>query len=369
MSETRTFTESDIHYFTRSEGRKWAHMPWGMITGDIPSGVVYPTTLNSVNAASHGMESRIRGGDYTYPAYGKGREYAIIPADRIEVVTEHVEATVMDALQALVASGGKPVEGWSFNDYEGESFVDLPIRGVDTEDKILPFMAEFNGCQNWYRYAYRLVTRVRIKAEAKPEPKFKVGDLVEACAKMLINVPVPFGKVTKATDTIHGYQYDVNLADGKWLCPFENELRPWTPGYGYTLDGNPVPPPPEGWEIVPEGDGIGVSCIYYAPDTQEWEEGMVNGSHAFVANRARAYARRVVKVSLTPEAQSTAEKSSVVGLPDLMGLMTKREAFAMAAMQGTLSCNDRQSYRTVAEYAVAYADALLAELEKGKEAK
>ena len=44
--------------------------------------------------------------------------------------------------------------------------------------------------------------------------------------------------------------------------------------------------------------------------------------------------------------------------------LTKREMFAMAAMQGILSNpNDRYTYDQLAGHAVNYADALLAELE------
>ena len=43
--------------------------------------------------------------------------------------------------------------------------------------------------------------------------------------------------------------------------------------------------------------------------------------------------------------------------------LTKREMFAMAAMQGILS-NPRYTYEQLARHAVNYADALLAELEK-----
>ena len=47
--------------------------------------------------------------------------------------------------------------------------------------------------------------------------------------------------------------------------------------------------------------------------------------------------------------------------------LTKREMFAVAAMQGILSnSNDRYTYEQLAGHAVAQADALLSELEKQK---
>lgn len=49
---------------------------------------------------------------------------------------------------------------------------------------------------------------------------------------------------------------------------------------------------------------------------------------------------------------------------EAMGL-SKREMFAMAAMQGFCS-NPMVSYKSLAEYAVETADALLAELERTK---
>src|SRR5690606_8924364 len=100
------------------EGRKWAHMPWGMITGEIPEGVVYPSAGGPDDWPDGCLFSRDTDMDkWAYPNIGSlANEYpqdwfASISADRIEVVTEHVEATVMDALEALKASGGKPVEG------------------------------------------------------------------------------------------------------------------------------------------------------------------------------------------------------------------------------------------------------------------
>ena len=48
--------------------------------------------------------------------------------------------------------------------------------------------------------------------------------------------------------------------------------------------------------------------------------------------------------------------------------LTKREMFAMAAMQGICSNpNDRYTYEQLAGHAVKHADALLAELEKTNE--
>ena len=50
--------------------------------------------------------------------------------------------------------------------------------------------------------------------------------------------------------------------------------------------------------------------------------------------------------------------------------LTKRERFAMAAMQGITSCvvpDDKRSIEYIAKHACAFADALLAELEKGDE--
>lgn len=44
---------------------------------------------------------------------------------------------------------------------------------------------------------------------------------------------------------------------------------------------------------------------------------------------------------------------------------TKREAIAVAAMQGLCASGDRSTYEEIASAAVAYADALLEELEWG----
>lgn len=46
--------------------------------------------------------------------------------------------------------------------------------------------------------------------------------------------------------------------------------------------------------------------------------------------------------------------------------LSKREMFAMAAMQGILSCDNSEFTNVAAISAVAHADALLAELERSK---
>lgn len=234
----QTFTENDIHYFTDSKGRKWAHMPWGMLTGEIPAGVVYPDASDSHCWPDGCQFDRVtdnRRWAWAYPNIASSANeypqgwFAIIPADRIEVVTEHVEATVMDALQALVESGGKPVEGWRFADSMNPDGDARALRGV-TLGVHHPFISFDYG----WKHAYRPVTRVRIKPEVKPEP-----------------------------------------------------------GYGFTLDGNPVPPPPEGWEIVPEGEEIGKHAKFYS-------RGWLASCNAYTfeasaEDEVRAYARRVVK--------------------------------------------------------------------------
>lgn len=151
--KTETYTEADIHYFTDSKGKKWAYIPWGMIAGEIPDNVIYPTTWS---VAAFGGNSW-RDWD-TYPTAGKS-DFALVPADRIEIVTEHVEATAMDALQALVASGGKPVEGWKFWD-EDAQYHDT-LTGVEPK-AYYKFRSETAG----WKQADRPVNRVRIKAEA-----------------------------------------------------------------------------------------------------------------------------------------------------------------------------------------------------------
>ena len=53
--------------------------------------------------------------------------------------------------------------------------------------------------------------------------------------------------------------------------------------------------------------------------------------------------------------------------PEAFTGLTKREMFAMAAMNGIMSnSNDRYTYEQLAWHAVAQADALLSELEKQK---
>lgn len=51
---------------------------------------------------------------------------------------------------------------------------------------------------------------------------------------------------------------------------------------------------------------------------------------------------------------------------DIFGGMTKREQFAMAAMQGILACDNSEFTHIAAQRAVEFADALLAELENSK---
>lgn len=59
-------------------------------------------------------------------------------------------------------------------------------------------------------------------------------------------------------------------------------------------------------------------------------------------------------------------KVSDLGNPALVIGLTKREQFAMAAMQGLLSCKQGMQPKFTAQCAVKYADELLAELERTK---
>ena len=77
---------------------------------------------------------------------------------------------------------------------------------------------------------------------------------------------------------------------------------------------------------------------------------------------------------MTPNGNQPAYPSEVSIWTDPRMGLTKREAFAMAAMRGAVSQHaqsfprrfDDQVYQTAAMHAVAFADALLAELERTK---
>lgn len=402
--KTKNYTAADIHRFTDKDGIERVHIPWGMITGDIPDGVVYPT---GVEASSFGClydSKRYDSHENTYPER-RARPFALIPADRIEIVTEHVEATVMDVRQALVESGGNPVEGWKFSDGGSINFDALCGVGVLYDYK-------FKSRDSIWKHAYRPVTRVRIKPEAKPlntrevpegvaplpedkpwlayvgkgdgedsggrkpwcytntgysiysdwdnalsrgyhplinedwhyaidvrhpeaqgrfpevckahpyvepkpEPKFKVGDLVETATTMHWR-----GIIAEIKTSSSEVYYTINDTTGEERWLHESNLRPWAPGYGYTLDGNPVPPPPEGWEIVPEGEQIGEDAKFYHVGTGEWFRSEMHGKHeANALNEIRAYARRVVRDSLTAAAAATADACYPVNLKSLFDVV------------------------------------------------
>lgn len=63
------------------------------------------------------------------------------------------------------------------------------------------------------------------------------------------------------------------------------------PGYGYQLDGSPVPPH-EGWEIVPEGEAIGKGAMYYFPPMGWVESDNGPDFQAGCSFAIRAYARK-----------------------------------------------------------------------------
>lgn len=355
-----------IHTFTDAQGVKWHQFAARDVHSDssATAGVI---VFESGIAPIAGGKDMSGYGFVPLEEMGKDSQVCV-PADRCETVTEHVEATVLDALQALLDNNGNAVNGWR--------------RSADGDDDTLvaaggcsPSFRFLSDCPFWAKRAFRPVTRVRIKAEVKPVPKFKVGDLVESLERR--------GKVKEVSDS--GLCTVVDAISGGWWYMNERDLSPWKPGYGFTLDGNPVPQPPEGWEIVPEGESVPESEHMYFPSHTDFGWRVANVFLGDESGRAdvvdetgflvgvRAYARRVVT------APETAEESWVLGAssvaPTLMHTnytsigLTKREAFAMAAMQGILASYDKQTYRMVAMDAVGHADALLAELEKGKEAK
>lgn len=161
-----------IHTFTDAQGVKWYQFAGECLHPDtsLDAGVVAFEADIAPIADGKGMSG------YSFvPLEEIGKDSQVcVPADRCEIVAEHVEATVMDALQALVASGGKPVEGWKFCEV-GDSGKNRTLCGIVTDSENYPFVTESTQSH----HAYRPVTRVRVKSEVKPEPKFKVGDLVE----------------------------------------------------------------------------------------------------------------------------------------------------------------------------------------------
>ena len=65
--------------------------------------------------------------------------------------------------------------------------------------------------------------------------------------------------------------------------------------------------------------------------------------------------------------ESTVSSSAKIAVKAMLGI-SKREMFAMAAMQGLLAFHGDDEYNSglIAKYSVEKADALLAELEKAK---
>lgn len=161
-NENKTFTEKDIHYFICSEGREWAHMPWGMIE-DGCRDRARPTTLGiEAFRETNGLIPSLW---VTYPNVDE-EPFAIAPADRIEVVTEHVEATIADALQALLDNGGKPVMGWEFSSHHTLDAFGGTLSGA-VVGAPFPFYARSGHAFTCCTTAFRPVTRVRIKEEVK----------------------------------------------------------------------------------------------------------------------------------------------------------------------------------------------------------
>ena len=70
--------------------------------------------------------------------------------------------------------------------------------------------------------------------------------------------------------------------------------------YGYLTTGEPVPPPPEGTEIVPEGDDLPEAYVYYSESLSSWRDGC-HTKRAVAENKVRAYARRVSPISKPEE--------------------------------------------------------------------
>ena len=91
-----------------------------------------------------------------------------------------------------------------------------------------------------------------------------------------------------------------------------DKLKPWTPGYGYTTDGQLIEPP-EGYKIVPEGKPLPNGYLAYI--SGEW----LNGSN-YVGERAeirgngsvRAYAKKIIEPNPVAESHNRSSEELII---------------------------------------------------------
>lgn len=145
-------------------------------------------------------------------------------------------------------------------------------------------------------------------ALVEEETAWEVGDTVEVIADKQCAVTTQTYLRAGAKGIVVAVDYDHYgpkvrqtspdpFGDGAWYTPDDN-LRPWTPGYGYMPDGNRVPEPPEGWEFIAEGDSFERDETLAFAVVTKWEgpityDGTARLNPRFTpTTQTRAYARR-----------------------------------------------------------------------------
>lgn len=164
---------------------------------------------------------------------------------------------------------------------------DIPYGGNGTQHYVLDIRTA---------YARRCWPEIVEAMEYQEPPKWKVGDTVKViadngadiCAGMTARVLYVRDDVVRVAESERGYEVEL----------FANDLKPWTPGYKYLPDGNPVPPPPEGFVMMEGGGDLPTDdkepVAYH--NGQRWEigtSGALKFSGCVKPVKFRAFARKV----------------------------------------------------------------------------
>lgn len=152
----------------------------------------------------------------------------------MKIEKEYEKLTRQEAARLLAESDGNPIPGFVFSDNEYAWSEVKELDGVRVGRNGSPFYSA--RVPHPWRYCAR-VTEKRV---------WEAGDTVTTpCGQ--------FGIVRGLDEDGDPWVESTSHAAGKSVW-YADEIKPWTPGYGFYHTGERVPDPPEGYELIPEGE-------------------------------------------------------------------------------------------------------------------
>lgn len=215
-----------------------------------------------------------------------------------------------DALQALADNAGEPVDGFAFRDSKDKTWELDTLIGYDGNEYY-----PYNGEETDYTYYARVtIEDPRQRPVFAPPLPSRTAAYVRRHHSQL-----PDGNYwcLQTNNTWYWANYQPSCAGGDGYhfvvdCATEFARREFPEyvealglplginedvevdlGYGFQPNGEPVPTPPEGWEIVPEFTTLPEPCMFWSIRLGWHRTGRDNNRVSECSGTIRAYARKV----------------------------------------------------------------------------